>query len=95
MRTKSKPNTGKRGISTANAYRASVKSATTDLEALIDAYGVVAVIKLAQQLHIDIVEHGDSKDNGRYNIWLNSLPIPEIRKQHKPRASRAKLSKAA
>lgn len=94
MRTKSKPNTGKPGISTANAYRASVKSAATDLEAMVDAYGLNAVILFATRIRDQIALHGDCLSNALFNSELNALPLPELRKQHNP-ANRAKSRKKA
>lgn len=88
MRLQSKPNTGKPGISTANAYRCSVKSAATDIEALVDAYGVEALIKVAKQIHDEIAVFGDSRNNGFYNSYLNDLEYPTIRKQHNRAKSR-------
>lgn len=91
MRTSHKPR-AKIGISCANCYRASIKSPASDLEALVDAYGAAAISALAYRIEKEITEHGDSIHNGFFNIELNSLPLPAIRKQHNP-ANRARSRK--
>lgn len=91
MRTTSKPNTGKHGISTANAYRSGIKSPCTDLEGLIDAYGAADIIRYCMMIEMDIELYGDSIYNGAYNIELNMLPIPKIRKQYKSKAEQKAL----
>lgn len=88
MRTKAKPNSKVNGISCANAYRASVKSAATDLEGLVDAYGAMHISMWAFKIESDIKEHGDSIYNAAINSQLNALPLPIIRKQNRPENKR-------
>lgn len=90
MRTTSKPNTGKPGISTANCYRASVKSAATDLEALIDGYDIDILFKAMQLIRDQIAMHGVCDYNRHINEMLNSTPLPAIHRPIKPKAKKAR-----
>lgn len=92
MRTHAKP-IAKVGSSRALMYRSSVMSAMTDLEALVDAYGADALHTMINQIASDLAVYGDSINNSKYNIWLNTLPYPKHRKQNKPENKRR--SKAA
>ena len=94
MRTASKAH-AKPGHSKARMYRENVFSVATDLEAMIDAYGVEAVISFARKIESDIREYGDSIHNGIYNIQLNMLPAPLLRVQNKPENLKLKKRRAA
>lgn len=92
MRTKAKSNApGGNGISAATAYRCGVKSPASDMEALVDAYGVKAVIEFANRIHGDLLVFGDSIHNGYYNMLMNALPLPKIRKKGASRAEQKKI----
>lgn len=101
MREKSKPNTGKRGISTANAYRGvtnadgtitkGIKSPCTDIEGLVDAFGAAAIARMCFLIEADIELYGDSINNSEYNAELNVLPFPKIRKQHNSKTEQKAL----
>jgi hypothetical protein len=69
------------GCSKAYAYRNNLDSPTNAMRALVDAYGITAVIQLANVCHNEIAIFGDVQDGGIKNTWLNSLPIPVIRVQ--------------
>jgi len=92
MRTSAKPN-AKLGQSAASMYRCSVRSAASDIEALVDAYGVHAIIQIANMVEQEIAVHGDSIHNWQYNIWLNQQPLPIIRKQNRPENKRGRRNK--
>mgnify|MGYP001580236503 CR=1 FL=1 len=89
MRTQSKI-FAKPGHSKAAMYRSNVFSVASDIEAMVDAYGVEAITKYAQLIHDQLAEHGDCLHNGLYNHELNNLPLPRIRKQNKIKAKRIK-----
>lgn len=93
MRTKCKFAT-KVGHSRAAMYRASVFSAASDIEALVDAYGVTAITDIAMRVSAEIAHHGDSINNYNFNLWLNSLPLPAIRKQNNPENKRRSKRKS-
>lgn len=83
MRTDSKLN-AKLGHSKALGYRNGTFSAASDLEALVDAYGATALAQVIQAICDDLAMHGDSLHNGIHNNWLNSQPLPRVRKLNKP-----------
>ena len=70
-------------------YRTGVFSPMSDIEALVDAYGVDAIIKYARAAHNGIAKYGDSIHNGIYNLELNALPLPSIRKQNRNKKAKA------
>lgn len=78
MRTISKT-IAKIGLSKASQYRNNVFSVASDIEAMIDAYGVENLISMACTINSDIKEHGHSIRNGAYNLRMNALPIPVMR----------------
>lgn len=91
MRTQAKPNAPHgQGISAANCYRASIRSAASDLEALVDAYGADAIMAYAFRIQHDIAQYGDSINNWQFNIELNAKPLPAIRKQNKTKGRKGK-----
>lgn len=95
MRYTAKP-IAKLGISKAYAYRSSVFSFATDLEAMVDAYGAEAVAAFAMRIHHQFVEHGTSTINAAINIEANQLPFPKVRhKAVKKDKRRSKFAKAA
>lgn len=79
MRQTHKP-IAKLGHSKALGYRASIMSPASDLEALVDAYGLEAIVKQARMIHAQLVKYGDSTINGLINGELNMLPWPTVRK---------------
>lgn len=92
MRTKAKSNApGGNGISAATAYRCGVKSPASDMEALVDAYGIKAFIEFGERIHNDMLRFGDSIHNGYYNVLLNALPLPKIRKKGASRAEQKRM----
>lgn len=90
MRTQVKAHAKQVGHSKAVNYRNGLFSVCSDLEAMVDAYGLDAVIKFATRIHNDLAEHGDSIHNGLYNIEMNLLPVPSLRKQNKAKANKVK-----
>lgn len=76
------------GHSKAVNYRNGLFSVCSDLEAMVDAYGLAAVIEYATKIQKDLSTIGDSIYNARYNGEMNSLPVPRLRKQNKTKAVR-------
>jgi hypothetical protein len=68
------------GISAASCYDAGIKSAATDIEALIDRYGPDALHAMIDRIYLDMREYGDSIYNREYNIKLSSLPYARLKK---------------
>lgn len=93
MRTHSKPN-AKPGHSKAAMYKCNLFSAATDIEALIDAYGEPALHQIIERIASDMRVHGDSIFNGQYNILLNALPEPKLRKKNATKAEQVSLRNA-
>ena len=88
MRTETKPNTKRIGHSKAVNYRNGLFSVASDIEAMIDAYGLAALIEYATLIENDMRKHGDSIHNGIYNQHMNQLPYPKMRKQNKSKKSK-------
>lgn len=89
MREKAKPNAPYgMGISAASCYDSNVKSPATDLEALIDRYGLPSLMIAAVQLDRELTEHGGAQDNRAINAWLNSQPRPTPRKIKRNRSGK-------
>lgn len=86
MRTQVKAHAKQVGHSKAVNYRNGLFSVCSDLEAMVDAYGLDCVIEFATRIHHALIEHGDSIHNGLYNLEMNMRPIPRIRKQNKAKA---------
>lgn len=82
------------GISAATCYDSGIKSAATDLEALIDRFGKDVLHTIIDRISEDMREHGDSIYNYEYNIWLKSKPLPKIRKRGATRAEQMTMKKA-
>lgn len=80
----------KPGHSKAAMYRSGVFSPASDLEALVDAYGLDTVVEFATRIHADLVMLGDSIHNGMHNLELNLRPLPVIRKQNKTKPNKSK-----
>lgn len=95
MRLTAKP-IAKLGISKAYAYRSSVFSFATDLEAMVDAYGADNVSRFAWMIHEQFEKHGASLVNASINVDANKLPLPKVRRT-KPKTDkrRSKFAKAA
>lgn len=51
---------------------------------MVDAYGYEAIVCYAARIRNDLSEFGDSIYNGIYNIEMNALPFPKVRKLNKP-----------
>lgn len=82
------------GISAASCYDVGIKSACTDIEALIDRYGKDALHMLIDRISEDMREYGDSIFNADYNLWLKGKPYPKLRKRGATRQEQLTLKKA-
>lgn len=81
MRTQAKSNAPYgQGISTANCYDGSIKSAATDIEALIDRYGPDVLHSMIDRIYLDMRKYGDSIYNREYNQWLKTKPYARLKK---------------
>lgn len=81
MRTQAKGNAPYgQGISAANCYDAGIKSAATDIEALIDRYGPDVMHTMIDRIYFDMREYGDSIYNREYNTWLKTKPYAKLKK---------------
>lgn len=84
MRATSKPgSTGKPGISAANAYVSSVKSAATDLEAFADAFELTDVVRVLVHQKECIQKFGACDHARELNAWLIAQPRPKHRKSRR------------
>lgn len=89
MRTRAKPNAPYgMGISAASCYDSGIKSAATDLEALLDRYRFADLLVVMHQINEDLTLHGGSDNNGALNTWLNAQPRPTPRKTKRRRAKK-------
>lgn len=81
MRTQAKSNAPYgQGISAASCYDGSIKSAATDIEALIDRYGPDLVHSMVDRIYLDMRRFGDSIYNREYNLMMNAAPYAKLKK---------------
>ena len=94
MRTQAKQNAPYgQGISAASAYDGSIKSAATDIEALIDRFGPDALHTMVDRIYLDMRRYGDSIWNREYNLELKALPYARL-KRGRSKGEQSKLRKA-
>lgn len=67
------------GISQANCYDG-IRSAATDIEALIDRYGPDVVHMMVDRIYFDLRRYGDSIWNREYNAMLKDKPRANLKK---------------
>lgn len=81
MRTQAKNNAPYgQGISAANCYDAGIKSAATDIEALIDRYGPDVMHTIIDKIYLDMRRYGDSIYNREFNAWLKNKPYAKLKR---------------
>lgn len=86
MRTTSKPNTGKPGISHALAMRNNIVGGpATMLEALADAYEIETLIKALYFQRRLLEKHGCCDYNRQLNAMLNASAYPMAYIKRKPK----------
>jgi hypothetical protein len=86
MRILAKPN-AKLGLYKGEQYRRSLFNPCSDLEAMLDAYGINAIMMYATLINDELIAHGDCTRNAAFALEMNTLPMPTIRKQHKKRST--------
>lgn len=93
MRTQAKSNAPYgQGISQANCYDG-LRSAATDIEALLDRYGPDILHQMVDRIYLDMRKYGDSIWNREYNEWLRTKPRANL-KRGRSQAEQKTLRKA-